>query len=155
LFPKLKWTDFGTDKFDLITKVPPAADKARPTWGILRIGFKALAFGPKHTQAGFFAQSAGSKIPTEYPFDLHLVGVDTYEVTPRPEVTVGDLAEGLVRTDPAYADKLYGYGGIEPLQGTPARRVAFGSASSSHDASRTTSIRSPETIAANCRPDRN
>lgn len=93
LFAKLTWTDFGVDKFDVVVKVPPAAN-GRPTWGVLRIGFKATQLGPKGPMAVFSAQIAGTKgVATEYPFVIHFSGVESFDVSPKA-FDSGDLAEG-------------------------------------------------------------
>ncbi|HEY2786873.1 MAG TPA: hypothetical protein VGJ05_18070, partial [Fimbriiglobus sp.] len=93
LLSKLEWTDFGVDKLDLKVKVP-AATPGRPTWGVVRVGFRATTLGPNQTAAFFNAQADGAKEPTNYTIHINMMGVDIFEVTPKPDVDVGDLVEG-------------------------------------------------------------
>ncbi len=92
LLPKLVWTDFGVDKTNLKVKIPAAAP-GRPTWGIARVGFRATSIGQNHTAAFYNAEAEGAKEPSVYKFDVSIIGVDSFDVTPK-DFAVGELAEG-------------------------------------------------------------
>jgi hypothetical protein len=102
LVQKLTWTDFGVNRTDLVLNVPPGTGD-RPTWGVVRFGFKAHVLGPWDPVAVFYAQAAGAAAPHEYKLQVHFIGVQGYEVSPT-DFGIVDLPEG---APPAKADVFY------------------------------------------------
>jgi hypothetical protein len=91
LLSKLTWTEFAMERDVKLTV--PAAGPDRPTWGVIRFGFRAHGLGKWDPVARFYALPAGTQTPHEYNLQVHFIGVEGFEVTPK-EVGVADLAEG-------------------------------------------------------------
>jgi RNA polymerase sigma-70 factor (ECF subfamily) len=101
---KLNWVDYPMEK-PLETTVPAATGPSRPTWGVVRFGFKATQLGPWNPHARFFAHTA--KQPTQYPFDLNVqfFGVDAFDVSPK-DVGVAEFLDHVVKYSPSPLDAL-------------------------------------------------
>jgi hypothetical protein len=95
LLSKLEWVDCQVDKPGTTIKIPPATGPNRPTWGVVRFGFKAHVLGPWDPKAGFSVQSAGNSSTQPVELGVHFVGVEPFNVSPI-EVGISELAEGAV-----------------------------------------------------------
>jgi hypothetical protein len=118
LIQQLTWTDFGVNRTDLELKVPPAVGD-RPTWGVVRFGFKAHVLGPWDPTAGFYAQAAGAANPHEYRLQVHFVGMEGYDVTPS-SFGITDLPEGA----PPANVSIYYWSVIRPQSDLPPPAVS-------------------------------